>query len=123
MSITKKRILVIDDNEDISNMTKIMLEMKDYTVSVKTNTIFIEDYIKEFLPDLIIMDMLLSGTDGREVCRSLKSSSDLGHLSILMMSAHPHARQGCLEAGADYFLEKPFDIQGFYQAVEKVLSK
>ncbi len=122
MSVGRAKILIIDDNEDIVTMTKIMLEMKDYNVSIKTNTTHIEDFIKELFPDLIIMDMLLSGADGREICKSLKNNPDLAQIPILMISAHPDAKQDCVAAGADCFLEKPFDMQEFYQAVEKSLS-
>jgi DNA-binding response OmpR family regulator len=122
MSNMPAKILVIDDNEDILTMTKIMLEIKGYHVATKSNTVQLEDFIKEFMPDLIIMDMLLSGADGREICKSLKEKADLAHISILMISAHPHAKQECLASGADYFLGKPFEIQEFFQTVEKALS-
>jgi DNA-binding response OmpR family regulator len=122
MNISKAKILIIDDNEDIITMVKMMLEMKGYDVTIKMNTAQIEDVIMEIKPELIIMDMLLSGADGRLICEALKNNDDLVVVPILMMSAHPNARVDCLKAGANGFIEKPFEIQNFYDAVEKTLS-
>ena len=68
-------ILVIDDNEDILFMIKTMLEMKGYKVTAKDNPEKIELFIESAQPDIILMDMLLSGSDGREICRDLKQNS------------------------------------------------
>ena len=66
MMLTKQlHLLVIDDNEDILFMLQAMLQHKGYKVSIKENTNDIEMYIKEISPDIILMDMLLSGADGR----------------------------------------------------------
>jgi len=96
-------ILIIDDNEDILSMLKSMLELKGFKISVKDNIGDIETRVKELSPDAILMDMLLSGADGREVCRQLKANSLLSKIPVIMISAHPNAKKECLEAGADFF--------------------
>ena len=68
------------------------------------------------------MDMLLSGTDGRDVCRKLKEDKDNSRLKIMMMSAHPDADKSCLEAGADDFIAKPFDMDYFLGRVKTQLD-
>jgi DNA-binding response OmpR family regulator len=103
-------VLVIDDNVDILFMLKAMLSMKGFRVSVKENGDDIESSIKNLTPDVILMDMLLSGADGRELCKKIKASPVYSKIPIIMISAHPQAEEACLEAGADYFLEKPFDM-------------
>lgn len=117
-----KHILVIDDNEDILHMLKAMLKMKGYKVSMKESAIGIEKEIAENTPDMIIMDMLLSGADGREVCKSLKSLPEYSDIPLLMISAHPNARRDCLTAGADFFLEKPFDMNELFSKIDLGLS-
>lgn len=67
-------ILVIDDNEDILFMIKTMLEMKGYRISAKDNPDDIESFIEQTRPDVILMDLLLSGFDGREICKKLKEN-------------------------------------------------
>jgi CheY-like chemotaxis protein len=114
--------MVIDDNEDILFMLQAMLKIKGYKVSVKMNMDNLERTISELLPDIILMDMLLSGADGREVCRKLKGNPAFSGIPIIMISAHPEAKQQCLAAGADYFLEKPFEMNEIFGAVEKALA-
>lgn len=119
----KPLILIIEDNEDIMTMLKAMLEMKGYSVSTNLDVFEIEASIKEQAPDAILMDMLLSGIDGREICKLLKAHHDqLAKIPVIMISAHPNAKKECLEAGADYFLEKPFDMEVFFKLIEKALQ-
>ena len=116
--LTKQlHILVIDDNEDILFMLQAMLQHTGYKVSIKENTHGIEIVVKELCPDIILMDMLLSGTDGREVCRHIKSIEAFSHIPVIMLSAHPQAKAECFAAGADYFLEKPFEMEDLFKMV------
>ena len=121
MPDSNTHILIIDDNEDILFMLKAMLKHKGYKVSIKENTENIEPYIKEIAPDIILMDMLLSGADGREICMQLKCNPALMHIPVIMISAHPHAKKECIEAGADFFLDKPFEMIGLFNAIESLL--
>lgn len=116
-----KKIMIIDDNDDIVTMLKAMLEMKDYKVFAKMNITDLENSITKVSPDLIIMDMLLAGADGREICKNLKKDTRFTTIPVLMISAHPNAEDDCLNAGANTFLGKPFDMQDFFVAVEKSL--
>lgn len=116
-----KKIMIIDDNDDIVTMLKAMLEMKDYKVFAKMNITDLENSITKVSPDLIIMDMLLAGADGREICKILKKDTRFTVIPVLMISAHPNAEDDCLNAGANTFLAKPFDMQDFFVAVEKSL--
>lgn len=117
-----KHILVVDDNEDILHMLKAMLQMKGYKVSLQTSALEIENELLNTNPDMIIMDMLLSGTDGREVCKTLKQKQEFAKIPLLMISAHPSARHDCLTAGADFFLEKPFDMNELFSKIELGLA-
>ena len=116
------RILVVDDNEDILFMIKAMLEMKGYGVIAKESPSNIEQAIVEAQPDIILMDMLLSGTDGREVCQKIKAGNKISHIPIIMISAFPDAEISCISAGANYFLGKPFDMNDLFSTVEKAAA-
>ena len=115
-------ILVIDDNEDILFMLQAMLKIKGYKVSVKKNMESLDANIEALSPNVILMDMLLSGVDGREVCKHLKSHKNFAHIPVIMISAHPEAKETCLAAGADYFLEKPFEMNEIFKVVATALS-
>jgi DNA-binding response OmpR family regulator len=99
-----------------------VLQLKEYKVSTIDNIKNLESFIKDLSPEIILMDMLLCGADGREICKQLKRNLAFSHIPIVMISAHPRAKAECLEAGANYFLEKPFEMNELYQAVSTVLS-
>ena len=115
-------ILVIDDNEDILFMIKTMLEMKGYVITAKDNPDDIESIIKVVKPDVILMDMLLSGSDGREICRNLKENNLFKHIPIIMISALPDDDTSCKDAGSDFFLGKPFEMYDIFQTITNALS-
>ena len=115
-------ILVIDD--DLAILEAIKLTLQDAGHEVETSTKdgrYINERIRKRRPDLIILDMLLSGHDGRDICKRLKSQEETSDIPILMISAHPNARHASLEAGADDFLAKPFDIDELLDMVERYL--
>jgi DNA-binding response OmpR family regulator len=116
-------ILIIDDNEDILFMLKAMLQLKEYKVFTKETADNIESFIQELHPDIILMDMLLSGADGREVCKLLKANTAVASIPVVMMSALPNARKMCIEAGADYFVAKPFEMREMFDAISDALKK
>jgi len=73
------------------------------------------------LPDLILLDVLLSGKDGREIVKQLKSQEETKSIPIIMFSAHPSAEKTAREAGADDFVAKPFHIDFLLAVVAKYL--
>ncbi|MDQ6693234.1 MAG: response regulator, partial [Chloroflexota bacterium] len=75
--------------------------------------------IRERMPDLIILDILLSGHDGRTICKRLKSQESTKGVSIILISAHPEARATALDAGADDFVAKPFEIDDLLSAIAR----
>ena len=104
-----KKILLADDDEAIADSMILMLEINGYEVLHVFNGYEVNGALHD-LPSLIILDVWMSGTDGRDVCRQLKSDPATSHVPILMMSASRDIRPSALEAGADDFIEKPFDM-------------
>ena len=73
--------------------------------------------------DLLIMDMLLSGVDGTDICRRLKKDKETSSIPILMFSAHPTAKETCLSAGANDFISKPFEMSEMIGKVDFFLEQ
>jgi len=73
--------------------------------------------------DLIIMDMLLSGVNGTDLCVDLKKNPATSRIPVIMISAHPNAKEICLEAGADEFISKPFDMNDILSKIDGLLHK
>jgi len=118
----KEKILVLDDDPDIGTMIKMMLEYKGYSVTVSDRAEQANEILKTDAVDLIIMDMLLSGVNGTDLCSELKKDSSLAHTPVIMISAHPNAKEICLQAGADEFISKPFDMQDILSKIDHLIQ-
>ena len=116
------KILVIDDDLDILVVMEILLSMKGFEIDVTAKWENTFDKIKNFKPDLILLDVLISGNDGRTLCRQLKSQPDTKHIPIIMFSAHPSAAATINEYGADDFIAKPFDVNDLLAKVNNQLA-
>lgn len=103
-------ILIIEDDPDIGNIIRTILEYKGYTGFVLESTDRIYELMKKNRIDVILIDMLLSGANGTDICIELKKDASLAHIPLIMMSAHPDAESLCKKAGADYFISKPFHL-------------
>src|SRR5207237_4477471 len=101
-----RKILVIDDDPDILDALQLTLEDAGYQVTITEKAEYAEnlrDTTTASLPDIIILDVLLSGKDGRLICQKLKSQEDTRRIPILMISAHPSAKHSVKAVGADAF--------------------
>ena len=115
---TPKTILIADDDEGILDATTAILEFEGYTVKTTLDGTDVLNW-KDELPDLLLLDVWMSGTDGTDVCRQLKSNDDTKHLPVIMISASHEVQRYALEAGADDFLAKPYEMQDLINKVKK----
>jgi DNA-binding response OmpR family regulator len=123
METGSKKIVVVDDDPDILDALQMTLEDEGYDVTTTEKGEYAENLRKTNgnLPDLIILDVLLSGRDGRTICQKLKSQQETRHIPVIMISAHPNAKQSVKDVGADDFLAKPFDVDELLALVAKYL--
>ena len=119
----KKNILVVDDDPDIGSMLKMMLEYKDYAVTLLSNAGQTEEQLSNGVTDLVILDMLIAGTNGTDVCRSIRSNPLSADVPVLMISALPDARKVCIDAGANDFISKPFEMKELLAKVSSLVNK
>jgi DNA-binding response OmpR family regulator len=121
--MSAKKILVVDDEPDILEFVKAILEDEGYTVATASKGEYVETLHNGGLPDLILLDVLLSGKDGRSIARQLKNQEDTKHIPIIMFSAHPNAERTAREAGADDFISKPFEIEDLLGKIGTCLTR
>jgi len=120
MTMSKqKKILLVDDDPDILEFLQELLEMEGYAVSITGKAEYVEKLHAGGLPDLIILDVLLSGKDGREIVKRLKKQEETRHIPVIMFSAHPSAERTVRAAGADDFVAKPFEIDEILAKIGK----
>ncbi len=114
-----KKILIVDDERDILECLTMILEEEGYSVVPTVNGTYLEKLPIDDLPDLILLDVLLSGKDGRELVKYLKMQKETRRIPVIMISAHPTAAASALEAGADIFIAKPFDLNHLLDIIGK----
>ena len=117
-----RKILVADDNPAILDALKIMLEEEEYEVDT-TEDGAAAQHMKKPLPDLLLLDVWMSGIDGRDVCKQLKSSDETKHIPIIIISATRDIEYIAKEAGADNYISKPFQREHLLSVVGKYINK
>jgi len=123
--MTRQNILVVDDEEDILELIRYNLGREGFQVTCAATG---EDGLKAArnkLPDLVILDLMLPGVDGLEVCKQLKADPRTGNIPIVMLTAkseEPDVVAG-LELGADDYITKPFSPRVLVARVKSVLRR
>ena len=114
----KKKILVMDDDPSLQEIFKLILEKAGYAVDFLTNgNDILEDCYQ--VPDLFFLDKQLSGTDGLEICQHLKNQVTTKDIPVIIISATVGIGAMAQKAGADSFIEKPFDKGHLLEVVKK----
>lgn len=119
MTTSTKKILIADDDEAIVDAISIMLEVMDYQVLSTTSGAEVAKALKQ-CPDLLLLDIWMSGIDGRDVCRQVKADPTTRDIPILMISASRQIRESAMSCGADDFLAKPFEMSELLQKIEQL---
>lgn len=125
MSNNLFRILIIEDDSDISNLIKLQLQLKEYQVQIVENGAQAMECMQKENFDLFIIDRMLPDTNGLELCGRIRASSEFGNRPIILVTALADSQniiEG-LEAGADDYITKPFDINVLYARVKAQLRR
>ncbi len=118
-----QKILIVDDEDDIIELLQYNLEQEGFKTASATNGIEGIEVARQFKPDLIILDVMMPGMDGIEVCRRLRQDAHLRHTPILMLTARTEEElqvQG-LDEGADIYFSKPIAIPVLFSQIRALL--
>lgn len=121
----KPRILIVEDDLDISNMLKMLFKSHGYDVDAAMTGLEALDKTRMGLPHLIVLDIMLPGMDGYEVCRTLRTQTRTSHIPIIFLTQKDERSdklQG-LELGADDYITKPFDIEELNLRVQNAIAR
>ncbi len=116
-------ILLLDDEPDLAFMMETILKYAGYSVQRCATIAALHVALAGTDSSLVVMDMMLAGADGKDVCKELKTNLQTQHIKILMISGHPDADENCRAAGADDFLSKPFDMDQFTNKIAAIIKK
>lgn len=115
------KIMIADDDLGIVDAVEMLLEYKGYQVRTASENTLVR--IMEELPDVLLLDIWMSGEDGLEICKTLKSQELTKDMPVLMISASKDIEHSALNAGADDFLAKPFEMTHLLDKIELMLKK
>ncbi|MEO8110506.1 MAG: response regulator [Ginsengibacter sp.] len=117
------RIFVIDDDKDLLRVVKSLLLKRGFDVSTYSDWEIANVALKKYPPQLILLDVFLSGIDGLDLCQKLKANAATRHIPILIFSAYPRVAETAIyEYGADDFIAKPFELTDLIEKVHGILS-
>ncbi len=121
----KIKILLIEDEEDIAALIKLQAELSGYKVLVETDGLNGLRAIERETPEIIILDIMLPGMNGLDVCRKVKNMPELKHIPIILISAKSEELDVVLglELGADDYVTKPFSPKVLFSRVKAVLRR
>lgn len=123
--MSKEKILVVDDEQDLVKLIRYHLEKDGYKVITAYNGDDALFLTRKERPELIILDLMLPGIDGLEVCRKLKADQELAHPAIIMLTAKGEEADITmgLKLGADDYMTKPFSPKELVARVQAVLRR
>ena len=119
----KKRILLVDDEPDIQTIVSARLAGLGYEVLTAKDGQEGLDLVREKMPDLVVLDVILPGMYGDEVAKILKKDEELKRIPIILISAEIETlEERARKSGVEGYLSKPFDTKELLNMIEKLLS-
>lgn len=125
MSDIRQKILIVDDEMDALLALKVALETEGYSIAEAKDGYEAIDKVHSEIPDVILLDLMIPGIDGFEVCRQLKSDPMYRHIPIIMLTARGEIDDKVegIELGADDYVTKPFNLKELKARIKMILRR
>ena len=119
------RVLVVDDESDVTELLHYRLEQEGYRVATLNNPLACIAKVREFEPDLMLLDIMMPGLSGIQLCRIIRADPSMKDIPIIFLSARGEVEDRIkgLEAGAEDYLSKPFNTNELLLRVSKMLAR
>lgn len=119
------RMMIVEDDPDISNMLRIYFQSQDYDVAVAQRGEDALEMCRQQLPHIIVLDIMLPDMDGYDVCRNLRSNLRTSHIPIVFLTQKDERSDKIhgLELGADDYITKPFDLEELKLRVKNAMAR
>jgi DNA-binding response OmpR family regulator len=126
-STKKPRILVVDDDASIRTIVTKSLEQLPFPVEIQSASNGVEGFemVQDIHPDMVVLDIMMPGMDGFEVCQKLRSQVETAFIPVIMLTANP-SEEGRIKgylAGTDDYLAKPFNVAELHARVSRLLRR
>jgi len=122
---SKKQLLLIEDESDIVSLITLYAEISNYALQVETNGTKGLDRLKKIKPDLVLLDLMLPGMNGYDICYEMKKDSETKDTPLIILSAKGEEIDMMLgfELGADDYVLKPFSLKVLFARIQAVLRR
>ncbi|RYU90444.1 response regulator [Mucilaginibacter terrigena] len=117
-----KRILVLDDNQDILDIVHETLTYENFEVKSTGESVNVMPLVEAFEPDLVILDYRVAGTNGGELCRNIKAHPKFSNVPVIIFSAYINREADLYAYGCDAIINKPFDLTELVEKVNNLIS-
>ncbi len=123
LKIPGTRVLVIDDEPEITDIVEAFLTEAGYSVASENQPTNAIAKIKEFQPNVILLDIMMPGMDGYDVCKQIKELQDMAHVPIIFLTGKDRADDmgRSFKVGGDMFIKKPFSCERLLEIVNIVV--
>ena len=118
-----KKVMIFDDDDDLLEVCSLILEARNYEVIVKNRCSTIIDDIITHRPDLILMDNWIPDIGGVKATHLIKERSEFAHIPVIFFSANNNVGELAAQAGAEFSLQKPFNITDLEELVISAVGK
>lgn len=116
-----RKLLILDDNAELLFAIQRLLSFYNFTIRTIEDTRSLLNEINSFKPEVIIIDVLLRGEDGRQVCTALRNDPNNKEITLILFSASPGHLLNFQEYGADAAIEKPFGSKDLVEQIEAAI--
>ena len=119
----QKKVLIYDDDTDLLEVCSLILSARNFDVAVREKCTEILYDVSQYFPDVIIMDNWIPDIGGVKATQLVKNSEEYRHIPVIFFTANSNVNELAAEAGADYWLQKPFDITQFEELVSNAANR
>ena len=113
-----RKLLIVDDNGDLLLAMQRLLSFYDFSVRTVQDHNTLSHEIESYKPEIILIDVLLSGEDGRQICKQLRADRRNEEVTLILFSASPKHLENFRECKADGIIEKPFGIKDLLEKID-----
>ena len=117
----QKKIVLVEDEDDVRESIKLLLLDAGYEVKDSADAVNIFDILKEFEPDVILLDLILKQADGKEICKLVKQNPVTSHIPVIVISGSADIYNTIIECGANDVVSKPFIPSTLLNRIERQL--
>jgi two-component system OmpR family response regulator len=123
LKIPGTRVLVVDDEPEITEIVEAFLTEAGYTVAAENAPANAAQRVNEFQPDVILLDIMMPGMDGYDVCQQIKSQPNMAHVPVIFLTGKDRADDmgRSFKVGGDMFIKKPFSCERLLEIVNIVV--